>query len=138
VAAGYAHAANIAAFVLVFAGLLGLWILSASLIVGGRTSLQRRSAVPWVLAGLMLAVVSAGYLTPHVVRENSAGWFHFWQGWARYYARGAWLLLPLAHLLICRDTQSAGPSSRSRWAGVAASGTLLLFGFCYLVGVAQG
>lgn len=138
VAGRYAHAANIAAFGLVLAGMLALWVLSVSLIFGGRTGLHRRHGMAWTLAGLMLAVASAGYLMPHVVNGQSAGWFHFWQGWARYYSGGVWLLLPFAHLLICRSVTPVETAPRARWAGVAASGALLLFGLCYVAGVAPG
>jgi hypothetical protein len=131
-AATLANVANGASLILVFGGLLALWVLSIAFISGGVDRLDRRSAIWWFFAATGIACVTTAYLMPHLTDLGSLApeWNRFWSGWAHDYSRGAWLLLPFAQILSCA---CAIPNATRRWQGVAASGILIVFVACYVV-----
>lgn len=127
--------ANVFALLAVFGGLLALWALSIAFVSGGAERLGRRGRFWWLLAAAGIACMSVAYLAPHAPNlDLESAWYRFWNGWSRYYAIGAWLLLPFAQLLACVPATRATPP---RWQGFAASGVALAFAACFAIGYAH-
>lgn len=134
-AAAAALAANVFALLAVLGGLAALWVLSIAFVSGGAERLGRRGRFWWLLAAAGIVCMSVAYMAPHAPNlDLESAWYRFWNGWSRYYAIGAWLLLPFAHLLACVPSAR---TARLRWQGIAASGVAIAFAACYTVGYAE-
>jgi len=131
-AATFAHVANLAAFALVSAGSFALVVLGVALARGG-DALARRAGAWWWLAFATVAIGATAFLAPHAPQlDYESAWYAFWHGWARYYAIGAWLLLPFAQILACAPTRAGMRHPRRN--GAAAGALLMVFAGCVATG----
>lgn len=138
IAADVALFANVAAFCVMLAGLFALWLLTLAFITGGSARLDRRGAAWWWLACAAVACATLAFLAPYAPNlDLESPWHRFWTDWARYYSRGAWLLLPLALLIACARSTTTQAIPRVRWQGAAASGVAIVFLACYSIGYAH-
>lgn len=133
-AAGFAHAANIGAFIVVSVGLISLWWLALAFATGGGERLAHRASGWWICASAALIVFTTAYGAPYASNvDYASAWYRQWQDWARYYALGTWLLPMFALLVAC----SRPASTARRWQRAAASAVLIAFVACYAIGYAR-